>query len=139
MRGLRIIWAHRASAVQPTRDQPDAAILDAAGAIPLPGLVVARRLGFPPRLVGHAPPSLLACLRNWPAWQAQLVADLELLRRTSSYLTELPHPSREIGPWLNFIRARPAQWKTYIKRALPAMATQAWVGHVARARAHGGR
>eukprot|EP00969_Alexandrium_andersonii_P256038 11318704-Alexandrium_andersonii.AAC.1 len=60
MRGLRIIWAHRSAVVQPTRDQPDIAILDATAATPLPGLVVARRLGFLSRLIKHAPPSLLA-------------------------------------------------------------------------------
>eukprot|EP00969_Alexandrium_andersonii_P116483 5149875-Alexandrium_andersonii.AAC.1 len=58
-RGLRIIWAHRAATVQPTRDLTDAAVLDATQATPLPGLVVARRLGFLPRLIAHAPPSLL--------------------------------------------------------------------------------
>eukprot|EP00969_Alexandrium_andersonii_P282521 12490158-Alexandrium_andersonii.AAC.1 len=71
----------------------DSAVLDSTGATPLPGLLAARRLGFLPRLIAHAPPSLLACLQCWPAWQSQLVADLELLRQTSSHLVELPRPS----------------------------------------------
>eukprot|EP00969_Alexandrium_andersonii_P116988 5173369-Alexandrium_andersonii.AAC.1 len=70
----------------------DAAVLDATQATPLPGLLVARRLGFLPRLLAHAPPLLLACLQCWPAWQAQLIADIELLRQVSSRLHELPHP-----------------------------------------------
>eukprot|EP00969_Alexandrium_andersonii_P200122 8840177-Alexandrium_andersonii.AAC.1 len=139
MRGLRIIWAHRAAAVQPTRDLTDAAVLDATQATPLPGLVVARRLGFLPRLVSHAPPSLLACLQNWPEWQAQLVADLALLRAASAHLTGLPHPTEAVAPWLQFARDYPAQWKGYIRKALPAMAKVAWAGHVSRARDHGGR
>eukprot|EP00969_Alexandrium_andersonii_P338141 14943757-Alexandrium_andersonii.AAC.1 len=51
--------------------------------------------------MAHAPPSLLACLQCWPAWQAQLIADLELPRQVSPRLHELPHPSAALGPWMD--------------------------------------
>eukprot|EP00969_Alexandrium_andersonii_P055784 2458849-Alexandrium_andersonii.AAC.1 len=106
---------------------------------PLPGLLVVRRLGFLPRLLRRAPPSLQASLQCWPAWQARLVADLTLLRDMSSQLSELPHPSASLRLWLAFVAQHPAQWKQYAKRAQGAIAARSWTAYASSARDHGGR